>query len=591
MWLICIMFEYLSKYLYVLKNRNRSLVLLLMLFVISSVFDLIGIGLIAPYIKIVNHPADMERFSFWLKIRHFVGGSNQNMILILGLIIALSFFIRAGVSYKVQKSIVKFTFGVTAGLIERLMDTYQAMPYEFHIQRNSSSLIQVMIDHTNTYKEMTLLSSLRFISEGVVVLVIFMLLAIVNWQATFSMLAMLSIVFFLYDYFVKSKFDEAGKTVLKSSEKVIKWVGQALSGFKEIHMLNQEKFFHKQVSDEAHLYANSASLAQALQTMPRYLMECALITVVVGLVSASIIFLGTAKDIIPILGMFAVASFRLIPSANKMSIGFTCMRYSKQALYDLYEDLTELNSWRESLQLVDNEALSPERHFQGFRCINVNKITYRYPGSEKSSIEDCSLCVKRGECVALIGESGSGKSTFVDLLLGLLSPSNGAVEVDDVDILRDIRSWQNLIAYIPQEIFIIDDTLVKNIILGLNFDKEKFAEVLKMAQLERAVNRLPEGANTILGERGVLLSGGERQRIALARAFYHDREIIVMDEATAALDEATERKVVSSIMSLKGKKTIFIIAHRLSILENCDKVYRFNAGKIVEAGSYAEVVA
>jgi len=302
------------------------------------------------------------------------------------------------------------------------------------------------------------------------------------------------------------------------------------------------------------------------------------------------------------LSVFAVASIRMLPAASALLGSISTVRSYRYIVDKLYFDLKEV----ESKKLVTNlsgsvvkiasskKAWSEEPQAMSFtNRVALQQVSYRYPNSNKSAIRDVSLTIKKGQAIALIGKSGAGKTTLVDIILGLLNPEGGDIQVDGVSIYHDIRQWQNLIGYIPQSIFLMDDTVERNIAFGVpdeQINSQRLQKALEAAQLSQLIADLPEGVKTWVGERGLRLSGGQRQRIGIARALYHEREILVLDEATSALDNETEGLVNEAIKSLSGQKTLIIIAHRLSTVEHCDRIYLMEQGTIVKEGSYEEVV-
>ncbi|MDV2993433.1 MAG: Protein glycosylation K [Chroococcidiopsis sp. SAG 2025] len=299
-----------------------------------------------------------------------------------------------------------------------------------------------------------------------------------------------------------------------------------------------------------------------------------------------------------------MASIRLLPSVSNTIYAFGIMRNSTYSVDKVYYDLKEI----ENLEVERGQKILDERSLRKLfdsksysKCclpfeqeIILDKITYRYPSATETNLKEISLHIKKGQSIGIIGKSGAGKTTLIDVILGLLAPETGNIRVDGKTIYNDLRSWQNLIGYIPQSIFLIDDTIEKNITFGVPddlIDKPRLEKAIQSAQLEELIEQLPDGINTVVGERGVRLSGGQRQRIGIARVLYHEREILVLDEATAALDNETESLVSEAIRSLSGTKTMIIIAHRLSTLEHCDRVYSIEKGQVVKSGSYQEVVA
>lgn len=293
--------------------------------------------------------------------------------------------------------------------------------------------------------------------------------------------------------------------------------------------------------------------------------------------------------IIPILTLFAMATVRLMPSIQQLATLYTRLRYNIVSLDPIYNDLKELET--ASRKFVQERKLNKPLPLN--TEIEIRNVGYRYPDSDVQALRNISITIPKGKAVAFVGASGAGKTTMVDLILGLLSPEQGAVYVDGKDIRKNISGWQKNVGYIPQSIYLADETLRSNIAFGIpvdDIDDYKVMKAVRLAQLENLLDQLPEGLETIIGENGTRLSGGQRQRVGIARALYHDPEVLVMDEATSALDNITERQITKAIESLKGERTLIMIAHRLTTVKNCDTLYFMEGGRIVEVGSYEDLV-
>lgn len=315
-----------------------------------------------------------------------------------------------------------------------------------------------------------------------------------------------------------------------------------------------------------------------LNLVPRSYLELLAVIGLAGLIILMVLQGRSLELLIPTIGIFMVAAFRMIPSVNRIMSSMQIIRFSKPAIDMLYEEFTMINTSTNS-QVANDLCKMPFNE-----SIEIRDLTFRYSGADKNSIENVTLAIKKGESIGLVGPSGSGKSTMIDLVLGLLTPVSGTITIDGQNIQDNLRGWQNQIGYVPQSIYLTDNTLRRNVAFGISnekIDNEAVARVIKAAQLDEFVQSLPEGLETFVGERGVRLSGGQRQRIGIARALYHDPEVLVLDEATSALDSVTETGVMQAVSALKGSKTLILIAHRLTTLENCDRIYTLKHGKII----------
>ncbi|MEO1466870.1 MAG: ATP-binding cassette domain-containing protein, partial [Cyanobacteria bacterium J06633_1] len=356
-----------------------------------------------------------------------------------------------------------------------------------------------------------------------------------------------------------------------------------------------EPYFAGQMNDAARKYAKNMGLASGYANLPRYIVEAVIISFLIVFAFLFVTFnQDNSQNLTSIFGIFAIASIRLLPATGNTISCISVIRYNIHSLDSLYNELKEaeeLAKNADSPQLLSAAQRQEKLDFES--AIAINNLVYKYPGAASDALHQISMTINKGDSIGLIGKSGSGKTTLVDVLMGLLSPQSGDIKVDGVSVYPQLRAWQNLIGYVPQSIFLIDDTLEKNIAFGIDdhlIDRERLQNALVAAQLNEVVERLPMGLNTVVGERGVLLSGGQRQRVGIARALYHEKEILVFDEATAALDNETESLITDATKALSGSKTIIIIAHRLSTIEHCDRIYQLENGQVIRSGNYQEVV-
>lgn len=589
--------EYLSKYLYVLGARRKKLIALIGLFVTLACLDLVGIGMIGPFVAAVSVPETLSRLTLWQTFKSLLWTDDDHIALVvLGVIIVLIFYVKSCGAFWAQRYIVRFSYNRQSDLMNTLMATYQMMPYKYHIEHNSAALVQAITRHTDVYTSQTLIASLRLASEVIVFLMILVFLALTDFVATVSMVCLLGVVGATYDKVAKQSLQRSGKNMADAQTEIIKNINHAVGGFKEIRLLGIEKYFQDKVKEKGLVFAGAGATFRALSLLPRYFIESSMITFVVGMAIFTILSKGNTNRLFPTLSVFGMAAIRLMPSVNVIIASMTDLRYSKYAVDELYEDLIRLSDHKENTQATNNQ-LSDVRREKGikvtFETISMNDVSFKYEEGSGFAIDGINITIHRGKSIGLIGKSGSGKTTLVNVLLGLLVPQKGSIKIDGEIVDNNTRRWHNMFAYIPQDVHLIDDTIRRNIALGIadsDIQEEKLLGVIKDAQLEQLVEQLPAGIDTMVGERGVMLSGGQKQRVALARAFYHDREIVVMDEATAALDNETERQIVEAIKSLKGQKTLIVIAHRFTTVEHCDVIYQLDSGRIVAVGDFESVV-
>jgi len=589
--------RYLSRYLYVLGTRRKNLIALIGLFLTLAFLDLIGIGLIGPFIAALSAPETLSHSATWQMFKSLLWNTDDHTALtMLSVILILIFYVKSCGSFWAQRYIVKFSYNRQSDLMSTLMSTYQRMSYQHHIQHNSAALIQAIIRHTDVYTSQTLIASLRLSSDAIVLLIILIFLAWTNLIAMVSMVCLLVVVAVIYGKIVKHRIQRSGKHMADSQKEIIKSINQAVGGFKEIRLLGIEKYFQNKVKEKGAVFANAGATFRALSSLPRYFIESTMVTFFAGMAIFTILLRQNTSVFLPTLGVFGMAAIRLMPSVNVIVASINDMRYSKYAVDELYEDLVKFNEDRENTHITSNQLadIQGEKDIKvTFETISMNDVSFKYQKAADFAVDGVTITIQRGKSIGLIGRSGSGKTTLVNVLLGFLPPQKGTIKVDGQVVNNNTRCWFNMFAYIPQDVHLVDDTIRRNIALGIadsDIDKEKLFRVIKDAQLEQLVRQLPAGVDTMAGERGVLLSGGQKQRVALARAFYYDREIVVMDEATAALDNETERQIVEAIKNLKGQKTLIVIAHRFTTVRNCDVIYKLDSGKIVAVGDFETVV-
>jgi ABC-type multidrug transport system fused ATPase/permease subunit len=598
------MLKYLSKVLYVLTGKRKSLALLFVIVLLTSALEAIGIGLIGPFLSVASNPDSIQQIPLlsWIYQRLALQ-SNHQLIPILGLAIIIVFCVKSVAYFLAQTYIYHFSYGQKEILMQRLIKDYLRVEYTFHLSRNTASIIKNIVFEVQQFTIGSLLPLLKGGSNFIIIVILLSLLAKTNILLLLLILAVLLPTVLLFQR-LGNKFKKWGRIRSESNQEMIRVINHGLGGLKETRIIGCESYFEQQMAKQAHQFSRSATLFKSVQMLPRILIETTLVVFLVGFISLSIIYAQQdMQDLTSVMGVFAIAAMRLIPSASQLIQSVSELRNNSYVLDMLYLDLQEI----EKQELAKAREFLPTSREAGLLCaktlagrgtsfedkIDLVNVTYRYPTTPAPALDTICLQIKKGESVAFIGKSGAGKTTLVDVILGLLPTESGDIQVDGVSIYENIRSWQNLIGYIPQSIFLIDDTIEKNIAFGVPdelIDPERLHQAIKAAQLEELIEQLPHGIQTRVGERGIRLSGGQRQRVGIARVLYHEREILVLDEATAALDNETENLVTQAINALSGTKTLIVIAHRLSTVEHCDCVYMLERGKIVKSGTYREVV-
>jgi len=588
--------NFIYKVVFLLGSSVRKIPFMVFLFIFLSVLDIVGIGLIAPYIALIVSPEQIlesDIYGFLLDV-----GMTDNLdglLIILSLLLFTVFLIKSIAGLLINRAILLFCISHGSQLRSFLMSSYQNMSYEEYIERNSSEYIYQIQELAAKFSHTTLQAILRIMSEGIVFVALVLFLAWINLMAVLILAGLIIASVSIYDIFFKNKLDSYGKKVNKHSRQMIQGVSEGIEGLKEIRILGRENYFHNVVKKNAIQYSQINVKSMVISSLPKYMMELLMVTFIVIIVLIYLLSSQELKSLVPTLSVFAVAAIRLVPSSNQIMSGIVQVRFGKDAIRLLYDDVEKIKEQSENNSPKSKSVY--EKDFlidiKKFKALTLDKVSYKYPSSDHNVLSNISLTIESGESIGVIGASGSGKTTLIDIMLGLLEPRSGSIIVNDKIISTNTSQWKKHIAYLPQQIFLIDDTMRKNIALGVEeseIDDTRVMKAIHQVQLTGVVSQLPNGLDTILGERGVRLSGGQRQRIALARAFYHDRDVLIMDESTSALDSETENEIVKEIKQFKGKKTVIVIAHRLTTLKHCDRIYKLDNGRIVDVGSYEKIV-
>ena len=479
---------------------------------------------------------------------------------------------------------MRFVYGVQADLSQSLYESYLRQPYTFHLERNSAQLIRNAVTEVSQFTQVGLMAGLTLLTELLVVLGIFLLLLAVEPVGAIAVGAVLGVAAWSFQRFTHHRIARWAEARQLHDGLRIQHLQQGLAGAKEVILTGRETAFFDEYRRHSMGTARAGQLQQTLQQLPRLVLE---LLAVSGLAALVFVMIGRHQPIsalLPTLGLFAAAAFRLMPSANRVIGAFQNVRYAIPSVNVVYDEV-------HLAPPAPRRANGAPLHFTRQLCLQ--SVSFAYPNAAAPALVDVSLQVEVGTSVGFIGGSGAGKSTLVDVILGLLQPQSGTVLVDGRDVQEDLRSWQNLIGYVPQSIFLTDDSLRRNVAFGLadsQIDEAAVWRAINAAQLGPYIGALPEGLDTAVGERGVRLSGGQLQRVGIARALYHDPQILVLDEATSSLDTETERSVMEAVHALHGRKTVLIVAHRLSTVQNCDYIYRLDSGLIAGQGVPAEIL-
>jgi ATP-binding cassette, subfamily B, bacterial PglK len=585
-----------KKIWYLLTSKERiQAIIILILMCIGAALELLGIGVIPVFTSFIVQPQTPDRnpvIKYLYEIFHLQ--SHQELITVIGVFLIAVFIFKSFFLVFLSYVQHEFIFNKMRSFAVNLYKTYLRSPYPFHLARNSSELVNLVNNETYHLFVSVILPYMVLLTELVLMTLIAIALIAVEPVGTLAAVLLMAFVSITYYQLIKRKVGVIGKLRQFHAGKMVQWIDQGLSGIKEIKVAGKEEFFIHNFDRHVKGFTAGNKIALTLENIPRLALETVAVIAIVSLVIIGLSQGRSSGSLLSGITLFAVAAFRLLPAVNRILTALTSMRYNISALDAIYYDIQTL---KQQPQLTgSNEVgfqLEPSRiHLN--RDLEFKHVGYHYPHSEHSAIPDLSLVMPKGQVVGIVGHSGAGKTTFVDLLLGLLTPTSGQILADGVDITRNISSWRRNVGYIPQNIYLFDDTVRANIAFGYfpeQIDDNRIWTVLKAVQLEEFIAELPEQLDTSIGEGGVRLSGGQRQRIGIARALYHNPRLLIMDEATSALDNQTEQAVTQAIEKLSKDRTVVIIAHRLSTVQKCDVIYMMGKGKILCSGTYNELLA
>ena len=570
------------------KKEFRNFYILLFLMLFGAALETISIGLVLPILSSVTNSSVSGH------LHYFFGIINMNILIddtLLLIVYAMIFFFFIYLIKNIFLSFLfwkqsKFIYNLMASIAERLFKSYIYKPYMFHVQNNSAELIRNLTVEMNLFnsavKALTTLITEIFVLFGVAFLLLFL-----QPKASLGVGIVLTIATTFFYLLTKNRIEKWGEDRQFHERYRIQHLQQSIGGNKEIKILENESEFINQFRKHNTEWGNIGQKQNFIEAIPRLWLE----VVAVGLLSfltITLISTGTMlNDLVPIIGMFGAAAFRLLPSINRTIGALQKLIYTAPVINIISGELNK-NIVNEKLlynKKYKKEELRNTLDISDWKEIKISNISYKYPGVDKFVLKKLNLNFLRGQSIGIIGKSGEGKSTFIDVLLKLLPTESGKILIDNIDIGKNILSWRKQIGYVPQEIYLLDDTLKKNIALGVkdeDIDEIKLKKSIRLSQLTGFISSLPEGVNTKVGERGAQISGGQSQRIGIARALYNDPSIILFDEATSSLDTNTESEVMASIDSLKGKKSIILITHRISTLKNCDIIYKLHNGFLTE---------
>ena len=574
------------------RREKRNGALLFALMVGGAFFEVVGVGAVPAFVAAISIPDRLlERAPVRWAYDRLGMESPQEMVMwaaigLMGLFVLKNVYLGA-LAYARARYITGRQFTIS----NRLFRAYLRAPYTFHLQRNTAELLRNTNSEATVVMGGVLLPLMNMVMEAMVLAFIFALLFAIEPLATLVVFTVFGLITYVFLRFTRARVASYAKEEQEHRKQSMQAVNQGLGGFKDARVLGRESFFLRSYAESAQFKAEAARYKKVISALPRLFLET---LAVVGMLSITALFVVQDRDlaaIIPTLVLLGAAIVRLMPSFTKVASDFNALKWGERALRVVYADIKELadeeRAWEERHRSQATKPIAFEH------AIRLDELRYRYPGADEDALRGVSLTIPRFASVGFVGPSGAGKTTVVDVILGLLTPTEGRVLVDGADVQERLASWQRKIGYIPQHIYLTDDTIRRNVAFGQSdeeIDDADVWEALEAAQLADLVASFDEGLDVKVGERGVRLSGGQRQRIGIARALYHKPEVLVMDEATSALDNQTERHVVDALNRLQGSHTTIVIAHRLSTVRNCDTLFMLDDGELVASGTYDELL-
>ena len=560
----------------ILTERQRKLlVFMLLMMLVGAGLETAGTSLLIPFITIAMEPDSVfqnEYLKYFYDLMHLT--SVNGFLVMLSIVLSAVFVLKNIYLYFMYYVQYRLIYNGQFNTSRSLFKDYVRRPYEFYLDASTPVVMRhIMSDVNGSYN--LLLTFLQLFTELFIFAALLVLALVYSPAMTLVMCAVLGIILLANKMILGPILRRFGHEVQTNSALTTKWIMQAVNGMKETKVLNKERYFVEQYEKSADKLNTIQKRQNSMQNIPRLMIETVCMCGILLVMAVFLSIGNNLNEMITQLGVLAVVAIKLMPSANKLSTYINNIAYYEPSLTAV-EDIIICSHQKD----VDTDILFLKKEIEPMdfsKEVKLENITYRYPNTEVNILENASVSIPIGKSIGFIGPSGAGKSTTVDILLGLLEPQKGKVTVDGIDIRTNLPGWYARIGYVPQMIFMLDDTIRNNVAYGVDekdIDEEQVWYALREAQMDEFVRGLPDGLDTSIGERGVRISGGQRQRLGIARALYTEPEIMIFDEATSALDNDTESAIMEAIERLHGKKTLVIIAHRLTTIEKCDAVYR-----------------
>lgn len=568
------------------KTQKRTMGWLLVLMVISAALQTLGVGMILPVVQIVMDSEAISKPGMLHNAYLLMGGGSELRFMILVMLaLVLAYVLKNVFLFFQQRATLAFVYSNQFRTSERMMRSYLRRSYEFYLNADTAVIQRNITANVNNMYAL-ILALLQLASDGIMFVFLVAFLLLRDPIMTVLIAAVMILLLVVIKWVLKPVLQKVAAQHQDCYSGLLKWISQTVQGVKEIKIACKEQYFVEEYLKYGNGYVGAARKNDLYSQTPKLLIETVCVACMIGYIIYMIVSGESSEDMMATLTAFAAAAVALLPCVNRINNQLNKIDFCEPFLMAVSDDLQE----EISNDKVDmSYATDSDEKLSVREKIELKGIVYAYPGTEKKIFDHADLTIPVGKSVGIVGTSGAGKSTVVDILLGLLQAQQGEITADGVNVMEHYRPWLKNIGYIPQMIFMLDDTIRKNVCFGVpenKIDEDRLWEALREAQLDTFIQTLPEGLETSIGERGIRLSGGQRQRIGIARALYHDPEVLILDEATSALDNDTEAAIMESINRLQGRKTLIIIAHRLQTIEKCELVYRVQDGKaVLERGS------
>jgi ABC-type multidrug transport system fused ATPase/permease subunit len=564
------------------KREKRNSAVLFGLIVFGALVETLGVGIILPFVTVVLQPEIFEKYSFLKAIYNlsFIG-TYQRFVILMCIALIIIFVFKGLYMFFLLYMQNRFTLNRQIVMAKRLLESYMNKPYEFFFSKNSVELQRNVNSIVPSLINGLLLPGLSFLTELLIVAFILVLLLVADPFSAVSIAVILGGFGWLFYFLIKGHLSLAAKRLNEHFYEMGKSVLEGIGSIKEIKVMGREKSFISFYNENSKGYAKNQAFYNLAGQAPRLIIESLAVCGIVIIILVNVLYGKDMNQVLPVLALFAMAAIRIMPSMNRILGYATSIRFNLVNLNEIYEDV---------LEAVSNDAertrgkKTENCHYRKFsNDIIIKNLTYRYPNTDVNILEQASVTIKKGQSIGIIGPSGAGKTTLIDLLLGLLPPTAGCIMVDGDDIRDHMGDWQRNLGYVPQKIYLTDDTILRNVAFGIEekeIDEERVWSALEAAQMKIFVENLPKKVYTNIGESGIFLSGGQRQRLGIARALYHNPEVLILDEATSALDTEVEKLISEALNTIGKNKTLIIIAHRINTLDQCDLIYKVDGGKI-----------